>query len=171
MAMSDFRVEGARVLSERLLKFVAFLGGLVLFAIMLLVTTAVLFRYVLNQPILGDKELVEIGMSLVVMAAMPFAAVKGAHIRVDILDGPLGENGRFWGDAFARSVSCAVLILLIQKTWDKTWDAHKYGDVTNMIELPVWVAYGSITFGMGLFALVLAGQLFGQFRCGVAGYE
>ena len=163
--------EGARNLSERLLRFVAILGGLVLFAIMLLVTTAVLFRYVLNQPILGDQELVEIGMSLVVMAAMPFAALKGAHIRVDILDGPLGERGRFWGDVFARSVSCLVLILLIRKTWDKTLDAHKYGDVTNMIELPVWIAYGSITVGMGLFALVLAGSLFGQFRSGVAGYE
>ena len=171
MAGPKLKAIGARDLSERLLKLVALFGGIVLIAIMLLVTTAVLFRYVLNQPILGDQELVEIGMSLVVMSAMPFAALKGAHIRVDILDGPLGERGRFWGDIFARSVSCFVLFLLIRKTWDKTWDAHKYGDVTNMIELPVWIAYGSITIGMGLFALVLAGQLFGQFRSGVAGYE
>ncbi|MDE2912993.1 MAG: TRAP transporter small permease [Paracoccaceae bacterium] len=157
-------------MSERLLKGLALVSGLVLVAIMLLVSTAVIFRYLLNQPILGDQELVEIGMSLVVMAAMPYAALKSAHIRVDVLDGPIGPWGRFGGDIFARSVSCVVLFLLIRKTWDKALDARKYGDVTNMIELPVWIAYGSITVGMGLFAVVLAAQLADQLRRGVAGY-
>ena len=153
------------------MKWVAHLGGLVLFAIMLLVSTTVFFRYVLNQPILGDQELVEIGMSLVVMMAMPFSALKGVHIRVDILDKSLGQAGRFFADVFARVVSCLVLVLLIQKTWGKALDAHQYGDVTNMIEIPVWITYGAITLGMGLYALVLIYQLVVQFRVGVAGHE
>ena len=140
-------------------------------AVMLLVSTTVFFRYVLNQPILGDQELVEMGMPLVVMAAMPFAALQGAHIRVDVLDRAIGEKGRFWGDVFARSVSCIVLALLVRKTFAKALDAHKYNDVTNMIEIPVSIAYAAITIGMGLFAVVLAAQLIGQFRRGVAGYE
>ena len=40
-----------------------------------------------------------------------------------------------------------------------------------MIEIPVAIAYGAITVGMGLFAVVLAAQLIGQFRRGMAGYE
>ena len=158
-------------LSIRILNGAAIAGGLVLLAVMLLVSTTVFFRYVLNQPILGDQELVEMGMPLVVMAAMPYAALKGAHIRVDVLDQAIGEAGRFWGDVFARSVSIIVLALLVRKTFDKALDAHKYGDVTNMIEIPVWIAYGAIAVGMGLFAIVLAAQLIGQFRRGVAGYE
>ena len=160
---------GARDLPGRLLRVVAYVGGFVLFVIMLLVSTTVFYRYVLNQPILGDQELVEIGMSLVVMMAMPYAAMAGAHIRVDILDEAIGKAGCFWGDVFTRVVSCFVLFLLIQKTWDKTWDAHKYGDVTNMIEIPVWIAYGSISVGMGLFMVVLAVQLVQQFRSGIPG--
>lgn len=162
---------GARGILERFLQGVALIGGLVLFGIMLLVFAAVFFRYVLNQPILGDQELVEIGMSLVVMMAMPFTALRGAHIRVDILDGKLGDLGRFVADIFARCVSIFVLFLLIRKTWDKALDAHEYGDVTNMIELPVWIAYGAITIGMGLFGLVVLWQLIAQFRHGVSGYE
>lgn len=158
-------------LSVRILNGVAVAGGLTLLAVMLLVSTTVFFRYVLNQPILGDQELVEMGMPLVVMAAMPFAALKGAHIRVDVLDRVIGEGGRFWGDVFARSVSCIVLALLVRKTFAKALDAHKYNDVTNMIEIPVAIAYGAITVGMGLFAVVLAAQLVGQFRRGMAGYE
>jgi len=163
--VGDFKITGgAPDIPERLLRGVALAGGLVLIAIMLLISAAVFARYVVNQPILGDQELVEIGMSLVVMMAMPFAALKGAHIRVDILDGAIGRRGRFWGDVFARVVSCFVLFLLIRKTWEKAWDAREYGDVTNMIEIPVWIAYGAISVGMGLFAMVLAGQLFNQFR-------
>ena len=164
-------LRGARDIPGHLLRGVAHLGGLVLFVIMLLVSTTGFYRYVLNQPILGDQELVEIGMSLVVMMAMPFAALKGAHIRVDILDEAIGKAGCFLGDVFTRTVSCFVLFLLIRKTWDKTWDAHKYGDVTNMIEIPVWIAYGAITAGMGLFALVLAVQLIDQLRGGISGHE
>ena len=158
-------------LSIRILYGAAIVGGLVLLAVMLLVSTTVFFRYVLNQPILGDQELVEMGMPLVVMAAMPYAALKGAHIRVDVLDRSIGAAGRFWGDVFSRSVSFFVLALLVRKTFAKALDAHEYDDVTNMIEIPVWIAYGAITVGMGLFALVLAAQLIGQFRRGVAGYE
>jgi len=161
--------DGARELSGRLLKWVALSGGCVLFAIMLLVSAAVFCRYILNQPILGDQALVDIGMSLVVMTAMPYAAIQGAHIRVDVLDEPIGATGRFIGDVFARTVSCLVLFLLIRKTWEKTLDAHKYNDVTNMIEIPVWLAYGSITVGMGLFALVLAVQLVQLLRQGSQG--
>ena len=171
MAESQSNFLGAWGSPERLLKGVALLGGLVLFGLVLLVSTAVFARYVLNQPILGDQELVEIGMSLVVMAAMPLTTFENGHIRVDILDHRIGALGRFVGDVFARVVSCVVLFLLVRKSWDKMLDAHEYGDVTNMIELPVWIAYGAMTFGMGLFAAVLAGQLIGQFLQGVTDYE
>lgn len=157
--------------AERLLKGVALLGGLVLLAVMALVSLAVYYRYVLNEPILGDNELVQIGMSLVVMMAMPYAALKGAHIRVDFLDQAMGAWGRFLGDLFARSVMCFVIYMLLTKSWDKTLDAYEYEDVTNMIEIPVWIAYAAITVGMGLFGLVTAGQLVQQIRRGPSHHE
>ena len=171
MSTSDQQNHDARPLAGRLLQAVALLGGLALFLIMALVSISVFFRYVLNQPILGDQELVEIGMALVVMMAMPYAGLQGAHIRVDILDRKIGALGRFAGDIFARGLSCYVIYLLIGKTWDKTLDAYEYDDVTNMLEIPVWIAYGAITIGMGLFAVVLAVQLILQFRRGVARYD
>lgn len=171
MQASHQESEGALALPERLFKFAALLGGIVLFAIMALVSVSVFFRYVLNQPILGDQELVEIGMSLVVMLAMPFTTWKGDHIRVDILDSRLGNFGRFLGDIFARAVGIFVLYLLARKATDKAFDAYEYEDVTNMIEIPVWIAYGAISAGMGLFAVVLAVQLALQILGGWTDYE
>ena len=158
-------------LPEHILKAAALASGLGLFAIMVLVVVSVFFRYALSAPILGSQELVEIGMSIVVMLAMPYTAMTGQHIRVDILDRKLGSKGRFAGDLFARVVSILVLALLVRKTWDKALDAHEYEDVTNMIEIPIWIAYGAITVGMGLFILVLVLQLIGQFQRGPSNYE
>lgn len=156
---------------EPVLRWLALAGGMVLFIIMLLVSVSVFFRYVLNQPILGDQELVEIGMSLVVMMAMPYTTLTNQHIRVDILDRYLGDAGRFLADLFARGLAAFVLFLLIQKTWGKTLDAHEYGDVTNMIEIPVALAYGAITIGMGMYIVVLVIQIITQLRRGMRGYE
>ena len=158
-------------LPDRILRMAALAGGLMLFAVMLLVTVSVFFRYVLNQPILGSQELVQIGMSIVVMLAMPYTAARGQHIRVDIFDERLGRWGRFICDLIARSLSIAVLALLVQKAWDKAWDAHEFEDVTNMIEIPVWIAYAAIVLGMALFILVLLMQLWQQFRTGVSNYD
>ena len=121
----------------------------------------------MNDPVLGDAEIVQIGMSLVVMMAMPYATANGAHIRVDIFDRRIGAWGRFLGDLMARSVGAYILFLLIDKTWDKALDAHEYGDVTNMIEIPVWIAYGAITIGMGGYAIVFVMQLLMQLMSGV----
>ena len=171
MQAKSQKIEGALALLERLFKGAALLGGLALFAVMLLVSAAVFFRYVLNEPILGDQELVEIGMALIVMLAMPFTAWKNAHIRVDILDDHLGSKGRFIGDIFARLVSIFALYLLVRKAIDKAFDAHRYNDLTNMIEIPVWIAYSAISAGMGLFAVVLVIQLLLQIQQGWTNYE
>jgi TRAP-type C4-dicarboxylate transport system permease small subunit len=163
--------KGVRTLTGRLLRALAAISGAVLFLIMCLVSYAVFRRYVMNDPVLGDAEIVQIGMSLVVMMAMPYATANGAHIRVDIFDSRIGAWGRFLGDLMARSVGAYILFLLIDKTWDKALDAHEYGDVTNMIEIPVWIAYGSITIGMGGYAVVLVVQLLLQLISGVRDYE
>ncbi|SFQ78550.1 hypothetical protein [Donghicola eburneus] len=39
---------------------------------------------------------------------------------------------------------------------DKAAEALKFGDVTNMLELPLWPVYGAIFAGMALCALVFA---------------
>ena len=161
----------ARDLPGRLLRLLAVISGAVLFGIMCLVSYSVFRRYIMNDPILGDTEIVQIGMALVVMMAMPHATNVGAHIRVDVLDNKIGVWGRYLGDLLARGLGAYVLVLLIQKTWDKALDAHEYGDVTNMIELPVWIAYGAITVGMGAYAAVLLVQIVFQLISGVADYE
>ncbi len=161
--MNDINAKkGLWVVSENILKWTAMLSGLILFAIMLLVSISVFFRYVLNQPILGSQELVQLGMVLVVMLAMPYTAIRKEHIKVDILERALGPNGRYMGNLIGRLLGSTVLSLLVWKSSHKMLDAWEYEDTTNMLELPLWPVYAAIALGMSLFVLVLIAELVRQ---------
>lgn len=141
-------------------------------AILLVVTFAgVVMRYVFNAPILGNNEMIEMASVVLVMLAMPSAAQKGAHIRVDVFDGPIGAFGRFAGDILARAISIYLLVLLSWRSWGKLTDAAEYGDATNMLSIPLWPFYGLLLVGATLYALVLAIQLFDILWSGVASSE
>lgn len=151
-----------RVILARPLQWLAWLSGLILVGIMGLLTVGVFFRYVLNQPIVGIQELVQLSIVAVVMLAMPHCALRNAHIKVDVFDPLLGPKGRGFGNLFSRLVGIAVLSLLVWKAWLKALDALEYEDVTNMLELPIWPAYAAIAFGMALYAVVLLLELYDQ---------
>tara|TARA_R110000787_G_scaffold17975_8_gene55561 strand:+ start:416 stop:928 length:513 start_codon:yes stop_codon:yes gene_type:complete len=140
--------------------------------VLLVVTFAgVVMRYAFNAPILGNNEIIEMASVVLVMLAMPSAAQKGLHIRVDVFDGMIGAFGRFAGDILARGISIYLLALLGWRSWGKLADAAEYGDATNMLSLPLWPFYGLLVLGAALYALVLAIQLVDIIRSGVARSE
>ncbi|MDQ5769292.1 TRAP transporter small permease [Thiothrix subterranea] len=144
---------------ERPLEWGATLSGFLLLGIMLLVAVSVMFRYLFNQPILGSQEIVQMGMVVVVMLAMPSTADRDMHIRVDILDKALGEHGRFFADLIGRIVGIVVLSLLVWRSAIKALDAFEYADTTNMLAIPVWPIYSAIVIGMALYVLILLFEL------------
>lgn len=140
--------------------------------VLLLVTFAgVVMRYFFNAPILGNNEIIELASVVVVMLAMPGAAQRNMHIRVDVFDGPIGAVGRFAGDILTRGLSIYLLTILGWRSWGKLADAAEYGDATNMLSIPLWPFYGLLVLGAALYAIVLAIQLVDILRSGVASSE
>ena len=154
---------GARDIPERILHAASLASGLALFGLMILVSVSVFFRYALNSPLLGSQEIIQLGMVFVVMLAMPYTALTEKHIRVDILDNLLGRTGAIICDLIGRLLGIAVLGMLVRKSFDKMLDAYEYEDVTNMIELPIWMAYAAICVGMALYVCVLVLQIYRTF--------
>lgn len=148
----------------RVLDAAAYLSGILLIGIMLLVATAVFFRYFLHQPILGSQEIVQLGMVLVVMLAIPSTAAHDMHIRVDLFDKVLGVTGRFFADLLSRVFGICVLSLMVWRCILKAADTYEYADTTNMLALPLWPIYAVIAVGMGLYALILLLEILYQFK-------
>ncbi|AXS42303.1 TRAP transporter small permease [Breoghania sp. L-A4] len=141
-------------------------------AILLIATFAgVIMRYVFSAPILGGNEIIELVSVALVMLAMPSAAQREDHVRVDVFDNAIGATGRFLGDILARGISIYLLSLLAWRTWAKLRDAAEFGDATNMLAIPLWPFYGLLALGAALYALVLALQLADVLRAGVSRNE
>lgn len=140
--------------------------------ILLVVTFAsVIMRYFFNAPILGSNEIIQLASVVLVMLALPSAAQKEMHIRVDVFDDLIGPVGRLIGDILARAVSVYLLGFLAWRSWGKLMDASEFGEVTNMLQIPLWPFYGLLALGSVLYALVLIIQLVDIIRIGAARSE
>lgn len=140
-------------------RILSFLAGISLLFMMAVITVSVLARYIFNSPITGADEIIQLAAVGVVMLALPYATMQGAHVRVDIFDQLLGRWGRMGGDVLARILSGFVLAVLTDRAWSKTLDAYEYADTTNMLGLSIWPFYGTLAAGIALCLLVYAVEL------------
>ncbi len=65
--------------------FTAWIGIILITAIILLVFVDVCGRYFLNKPLHGSYELVEQGMCVLAGFAIMFTAAKGGHVAIDVI--------------------------------------------------------------------------------------
>jgi TRAP-type C4-dicarboxylate transport system permease small subunit len=134
-------------------------AGIAMVAMVAIIAISGVMRYVLGNPLLGSNELIQLSSVILVMAALPYCTGSEGHIRVDILDRPLGRWGRLVGDLVYRVFSGFVLSLLAWRAALKALDALKWGDVTNMLKLPTWPFYAVLALGAALCVLVFATQI------------
>jgi TRAP-type C4-dicarboxylate transport system permease small subunit len=69
---------------ERASTVLALAGGALLLLIAALITVSVLLRWLTAQPVPGDFELVQTGVTVVVFAFLPLCQLRGANIFVDV---------------------------------------------------------------------------------------
>lgn len=134
-------------------------AGIAMIAMVAIIAVSVVMRYLLGTPLLGSNELIQLSSVILVMAALPHCTASDGHIRVDILDRPLGRWGRLAGDLVFRVFSGFVLLLLASRATLKSLDALKWGDTTNMLKLPSWPLYAVLALGAGLCVLVFVTQI------------
>lgn len=152
---------------EWAVRILTLLSSLALALLLVATFAGVVMRYVFAAPILGGNEIMQLVSVGLVMLAMPSAAQRENHVRVDVLDGFIGASGRLIGDLLSRGIAIYLLSLLAWRGWAKLLDAAEYGDATNMLAIPLWPFYGLLVLGAVLYAVVLALQIIDVLRSGV----
>ena len=84
MSAATNKSEGWLVLLDRATRIVAGAAGLLLLALVVLIATAVIARYVFASPIVGINEIIQLISIAVVMLALPWCTAQGAHVRADV---------------------------------------------------------------------------------------
>lgn len=109
-----------------------------LLAMMMVTTTDVILRKLINQPVTGATELVELALGTAFFFAAPGVFARGANITVDMID----EWRPAWRGALRRLSALLVVVTLTLFSWHM-WkpmlDIISYGDTSADLQIPkIW---------------------------------
>lgn len=140
---------------ERVLRLLAYAGGLVLFGLMLLVIYEVNMRYFYGRPFRGGYEMTELAMALIVAFGLPYTAIKRGHVSMDVLARWLDLPALRWFNALIHLAGAALLAYVAWRAYLHAMNGFRFNDMTNMMRIPKFPFQLAVSISMGLFALVL----------------
>ncbi len=139
----------------RLLRALALCGGAVLLGLMALVAFDIVMRRVLNLPFLGGFEMTELAMSVIVALSLPYCAILGSHVAVDLFAKFLDRPILRWIDVLVHLSGAALLAVVAWRTALYALGSYRFHDATNMMAIPKYPFQLITAVGAALFALVL----------------
>ncbi|MDE2790374.1 MAG: TRAP transporter small permease [Paracoccaceae bacterium] len=183
MAGASSVLEDGTVLSRidrllhRLEAVLALVGGLAVFALMLLAVASVGGRNFLNHPIPGYVDWIEQAMPLIAFIGIAYCQRLGGHIRMDMIVGRL-EGRALWAAEFIGTVMVlALMVLMVWGSWAHfersfDWNAPLWSRDSSLdIRLPLWPAKLLVPLAFAVLSLRLAMQLWGYARAFLSGSE
>ena len=133
----------------------AVFSGLILISLIGLTFCDVVLRYLFSAPIFGARDLLEMGMVLVISLAFPFTWRMGGHIVVDLIPDYGMEALTVARDIIVRLIGGFIFGLLAWHALIRSEDAVLFNEATNMIELPFSLFFIVLAVGSALQAVVL----------------
>ena len=141
-------------LINTLAKLFAVLGGLVLSALGIMTTWSVVGRYFFGQPILGDTEIIQVGMGFCVAAFLPLCQWRAGNIIVDFFTGNASITTK---NNLDRLGAFAVAIMLFAIGYRAIFGliSQKNANATTMLmQFPEWLIYSAMTPPLLLTAFI-----------------
>ena len=133
----------------------AIIAGLILFGLIGLTFLDVIMRYIFSSPIFGVRDVLEMGMVVVISLGFPFTWRVGGNIVVDLLPDYGSALLTIVRDLFVRIIGIVIFGLLAWRSWYTAEDAALFNEKTNMIELPFQPFLWLLAFASVFQAVVL----------------
>ena len=142
----------------------ALISGFGIFAMMLLGVAQILLRKLLNFPILGYIDMVEIMMTFLVFLGLAYTERLGSHIRMEILVNYMKGRTLWLFELVSVIVGLFVCGVLVKYTWDHAIRAYTSGDSTIDIQLLWWPSKMVVPVALSLLFIRLLVSLWGYLR-------
>lgn len=139
-------------------------GGIVIFALMLFVVVEVVGRRLLNAPVHGHIDIVELGMVAFALLGAAYCQRLGGHVRMELLVSRLRGRRMWVVEAFGTLVAFLVVAVLVRSSWDHFWRAWTIGDTTMDIQLHTWPSKLVVPIALAVLAVRLLVQLWAYLR-------
>lgn len=140
-----------------LAKWLAVLGGVVLMAMVAMIVASVIGRALIwagLKPILGDYELVSVGMGFAVFAFMPWAHLQRGHALVSLVTDSFGPKVNSWILVVTDLAMLALSTFLAWRLYFGMMDKFAYKETTLLLRFPLGWAYAFGLIGAVALAIV-----------------
>lgn len=127
-------------------------AAVLLFVLMAITTVDVIGRYIFNFPLRGGFELTELLLLTLIFAGLPLVSRADEHVTMDFIDALLGERGRQWLRRLVDLICGLILLGLAYRVYIKAGKISGYGDMTDILHVPV----GPFVYLMALMVLLTA---------------
>ncbi|MBN2041959.1 MAG: TRAP transporter small permease [Spirochaetes bacterium] len=129
-------------------------------ALMMMITVSdVIMRYFFNKPILGTTELTENMMVIIVFFALAWCALKGDHLKVDILMTHTPKRFQSLIDSITHLIGLIISILMIWRTIIEGAALKELNITSSLLHVPVYPFYYIAAAGGILFCISIAAIL------------
>ena len=144
---------------DALYAFGAATGGLCLIAIVVLVISQAIFRW-MAAPLAGAPELAGYAMANSFFLPLAYAFRNAAHIRVSLLIDRLGGMRRQRAEMICLAVGFGLASLLAVFMCRMAQVSYQIGEISQGADAtPLWIPQSGMAFGTVLFAIALADSL------------
>ncbi|QCB46114.1 TRAP transporter small permease [Hydrogenophaga sp. PAMC20947] len=138
-------------------RWAAWIGGVVLVALMLMVVASVTGRALIGiglGPVPGDFELVEVGVGIAIFFFMPWCYLRGGHATVDLLYMHTPKWAQNAIDLVSDLLMLGVWLIMTWMLFQGMLEKKEYTETTFILQMPVWWAYALCLVGavMGCLA-------------------
>lgn len=143
-----------------LTKTINWVGYISLTGMVLVTATNVFGRYILNKPLLGEVDMVQLGMALFGGVAMFVAATQRHHVGVDVLLVRFSRRLRARLESVASLLGFITLSVLSVGVFLDGLDTLKNGSITDTLRVPQGPFEIIFSVFIFLFSLTLLVQAF-----------
>ena len=142
---------------DKLTRVVAlYCGGIVLAALMSVIIIDVTGRYLLNWPLFGALDLTTVLLVLVVACAIGYGGRTGAHVTADMVTTLVGPRFEYYSLVAVKIVATVMVGIWSWRLFVTGSVARRLGESTQLLNITFAPVYKALSFGAGLYALVLA---------------
>lgn len=131
----------------------AIVGGCVLLAVAALTVVSVLGRWLFDRPVTGDVELIQLGVAVAIVLALPYCQWHGSHVLVDVFTARAGGAMRGSLDRAARWAAALAFGLLAWRAGAGIADLAAAGETTMVLGFPLALGYAVMAPALALAAL------------------
>lgn len=141
-----------------------FLAALFIFMLMFFLVGEVLGRKLLNAPIPGAIDWVEVWMASFAFMGAAYCQRMGSHVRMEMFVAKMKGKVLYWIECFAVTVGFIYVSIIAYKSFMHFLRAWEFGDSTIDIQLQVWPSKLIVPVALTLLAIRLLVHMWGYAR-------